>query len=95
LDESSARAAIDRAHRAKLLLGDELLSQAFADIEDALITAWRQSTSDRAPLREDAWRSLKLLEKLKAALEKHVRDGSVAERDLLEIETKRKRFGIV
>jgi hypothetical protein len=94
LNEAAAREAQDRAHRAKLLINDPLLAQAFADIEETLIASWRDSTSDRLPLREDAWRSLKLLEKLKGALEKHIRDGSVAERDLLELQ-KKKRFGIV
>lgn len=95
MDEATARETQHRAARAKAILTDPLVSGAFADIEQTLIAAWRDSASDRLPLREDAWRSLKLLGTLKGALEKHISDGKVAERDLLDIEKKRKRFGIV
>lgn len=75
----------DRALKAKTLLENELLVEGFEALELSLTEAWKKSKPGDTARREDAWRSLQLLELLKKALESHVRTGEFAEKQLLEI----------
>ena len=84
MDEHKRIAERERGARAKILLEDDLLDAAFIDIESALTKAWRDSSSGEVQRREDAWRSLRLLEKLRGTLEHHVNTGKLAEMELLK-----------
>lgn len=85
MNEGKLHEQKSRGARANALLQNELLVQAFEGLEITLVEAWKNSTPDQVQRREDAWRSLALLKKLKKSLESHVHNGSVAEKQLIEI----------
>ena len=89
MDEHKLLRERDRGKRAEILLKDELLIEAFAAVEAALLAKIKDSKAEQGALREDAWRSLKLLEKVNAALVSHIRSGKFAAADLDVIEKKR------
>ena len=93
-DESTALTERDMASCAKRLLGDPLLVAAFADIREGLLRAFEDSGPHDTTLREDAWRSVRLLDKIKKHIATHVETGKLAEAMLAEIEEKRKKMGI-
>lgn len=81
------RDPIERAEHAQRLLDDELLNEAFASVDQAIIDRWLDSSVKD----KDAHHELKLmhtlLKQVRGALTKALNDGKV------EIE-KRKRFGL-
>ena len=85
MDEHKLRRQEARGARAQELLKNELLVTAFESLESELSEAWRKTTPNESQRREDAWRSLKLLEKLKSGLERHVTTGKTAGKQLTEI----------
>lgn len=89
-DEGKLNLQRERGDRAKRLMEDPLLQEGFANIEAALIKAWKGSAADETLRREDAWRSLKLLEKLRTGLVVAMSDGQKAGAELLRIEAERK-----
>lgn len=81
IDEDKAQQQIYRAARAKALIEDETLVNAFAEVERGLIERWRNVTgpepADTAK-RERLWLSLFLIEQVKTALRKTIEDGKMA-----------------
>lgn len=82
MDEGKLRRAADRGTRAEALLKNELLQEAWAAIETALVAAWRESGPDDVVRREQAHMALKLLDKQKLHFEKIVRDGAHSQKEL-------------
>jgi hypothetical protein len=78
-----------RAEHAKRIVDDELVQAAFADIEAALIKAFRESGPSDAVIREDLWRVLDLQKKFRAIFTGHLRTGQVAIAEIAAIEKKR------
>lgn len=85
MDEGKLRQAADRGLRAKTLLENEMLQEAFSAIEAALLDEWKSTVAGEDQRREDAWRSFKLLGSLKGYLSKHVSNGSAAAKELVRI----------
>lgn len=85
MDEGKLRDQAERAERAKRLLEDELLNEAFAKLDTALMKAWKESPPSEPERREDAWRCVKLLEKLQGELNHIVYTGKDARKRLLEL----------
>ena len=79
-----------RGERAQRLLDDEMFQDIMSHIEGELTTAWKQTKADEIQRREDAWRSLRLLHKLKSGFRKIADDGHVAAQDILLEETRQK-----
>jgi len=74
----------DRGARAAALLENELLKESFEKIEAGIIEVWRNdSDSEDVQRREDAWRSLKLLDALKQSLKHVVTTGEFSAKELL------------
>ncbi len=73
------RRAIERAVRARAILEDELVAQAFAAIERRAHDGWAHSRPEDRELRERAYRELRALQAFKAEFEKLIRDGRLAE----------------
>lgn len=88
--EGKLRSQSERGRRAKALLENELLLDAFDSIEKALLQAWRESNASEIDGREDVWRSTQLLNNLRKALEQHVISGKTAGKELLQIQDKSK-----
>ena len=90
--EGKAHAALTRADRAKLILDDVLVQDAFTGIRDALMGDWKATGPDAAPRREDIWRSYALLELLENAFKRHIQGGVIARNELTAVQKKRKWF---
>jgi hypothetical protein len=83
--EDKLRMDQERGAKAKALLNNELLQEAFSSIEKALLSEWRQTAPDDNQRREDAWRSLKLLENLQSSLKRTVLTGEHSSKELLKM----------
>ena len=67
-----------RAEHAKRLLEDELLKEAFEEVERDIFTEWRTSSLGEYAERAHLFHTLKGLERLKARLQAILDDGIVA-----------------
>jgi hypothetical protein len=89
-EERELRANVHRAERARLILEDEMVVDAFDSIETALRDAIRESTLGQTQEREDAYRMMRLLDSFKGAFTKYLEDGKVADYRIAEIKDKRR-----
>ena len=87
-DEQKLIREQNRGIKAKELIENELLVDAFDDIKSSLVETWEASGPNDGPMREDAWRSLRLLKKLRGVLEGHVETGTLAAKQLLDVREK-------
>lgn len=85
MDEGKLRLAADKGLKAKALLENEILKEAFATIENALMQEWKETRSEDSLRREDAWRSYKLLNGLKSYLNRLVSTGEASTKELLQV----------
>ena len=85
MDEGKMRIAADKGLKARALLDNELLKEAFDTIESSLMAEWQQTRSEDALRREDAWRSYKLLCGLKSYLNRLVSTGEASTKELLQV----------
>ena len=69
---------ITKANHAKRLLEDELLKEAFAEVERDIFEEWRMSAPADHEARSNMFHTLKGLERLKARLQAILDDGLVA-----------------
>ena len=91
-DESKALIKRDRAHKAKQLMENELLKEAFEGVRVGLLNLIEETpiSSNVDSLRH----SLKLLKQIQVALQKHMEDGKVADKELEYIINRRKELGL-
>ncbi len=90
--------AITRGGRAKQLLGDELLAEAFKTLEDAYIAAWRATKPDATADREKLFIAVNMVGKVRDHLTSVASNGSIAQAELnklIENAERKKRFGII
>lgn len=80
LNEQKLTSDIYRAQRAKALLDDELLNEAFKSVRDDLMTTW--ATCELPEQRERIWVSVNVLDQIKAALITAVANGRVAQHEI-------------
>lgn len=90
MEEYKLRQQQERGVRAKHLLENELLNEAFEGIENDLMKAWQNSMASDELGREDVWRCYQLLKNLREALKRHVITGDGAGKELLHIQDKSK-----
>lgn len=98
MNEAKLHADFSRGARAQSLLENELLTEAFEQLEKAYVERWRASHIDDATGREKLFLAVNVVGKVKDHLLKIMSDGSLAktELDLLAKEADRKkRFGII
>lgn len=74
--------AISRGKRAKILMDDELLTEAFSLLEAAYVEAWRKSHSLDNAGREKLYVAVNIIGKVRQHLEHVAADGSLAEAEL-------------
>lgn len=84
-DEGKLRRQHDRGERAKQLMQNELLTEAFDEIEKAIMERFKESRADEKELREDAHRSIRLLSHIKGHLKHVMVTGEAARKELLNI----------
>lgn len=68
--------------QARLVLENEAFDRAFADIEQEHIEAWINAPARDVEGRENLWKTVKLLHKLRSTLEAAMTDGKLAKVDL-------------
>ena len=90
MTEEKLQSEVGRAQRAAALLRDDLLIAAFADIETAIVSKWKNS-ADTAE-RERLHLMLKLLANLHGVIDNHVTTGKMAASELANIEKRRSFF---
>jgi len=96
-DENKLIRDSGQAIRARQLLEDEMLVDAFKTLEDAYTLAWRSTTIDDNSAREKLFLAVNIVGKVRRHLESVVTNGKLAQAELAEIAAaaeRRKRFGI-
>jgi hypothetical protein len=90
--------AVAKGARAEALLDNELLSEAFADLESSYTSAWRATAIDDVTAREKLFLAINIVGKVRDHLAAIVTNGKLAQAELKEIAQaaeRRKRFGIL
>tara|TARA_R110002020_G_scaffold287099_1_gene502593 strand:- start:34158 stop:34403 length:246 start_codon:yes stop_codon:yes gene_type:complete len=65
--------AIQKAERAKIILADTLVVDAFSEMEEDIMDLWKNESS--TDLREELWYTLKGLERFKTKFAATISDG--------------------
>lgn len=93
-DEGKLRQQAERGERAKRLLENELLQEAFASVEKAIDDGWKGTSAHEKEQRENAYMMHRLLGNFREHIAQVVRTGDGAAKQLLRIEqeSKLKRF---
>ena len=97
-DENKLIRDTGRAIRARQLLEDEMLVEAFKMLEDAYTLGWRNTAIDNAAGREKLFLAVNIVGKVREHLGRAVIDGKLAQAELNEIAAtaaRKKRFGII
>ena len=97
-DENRLEQAAAKAIGARELLDNELLSEAFAALEENYTAAWRATTIDDVSGREKLFLAINVVGKVRDHLGAIVANGKLAQaelRDLAQVAERRKPFGIV
>lgn len=96
LDRLNQAAA--KAVRAQELLDNELLSEAFGELEDRYTAAWRATTIEDVGAREKLFLAINIVGKVRDHLAAIVTNGKLAQAELKELALtaeRRKRFGVM
>jgi len=67
-----------REARAKSLLSDELFNEAFTTLETDIKDTWYRTSLNDTEAREQAWLSLRLLERIRLHLTSIIESGDMA-----------------
>lgn len=97
INEDQLRKDTARATRAKQLLEDELINEAFAQLEADYLKKWRETTAPDAALREKYWLAVRVVGVVRDHLHNTVANGKLAEKELSDFEKlaePRRRFGL-
>ena len=83
MDEFKASIQQGKGSQAEALLNNALFQEIFAKLEADYLEAWRNKTSVKdVDARENYWRAIHVLAKVKDHLKQLISDGKVATRDL-------------
>lgn len=89
-DEGKLREQYERGERAKSVLNNELIQEAFEKIEKELDHAWKNSSADDEKGRYNAYLMYRLLQNLKQQFTHVVTTGEHAGTELLKLEERKK-----
>jgi hypothetical protein len=98
VSEDKLRNATIRASRAKALLDDDMLQEAFDSLDAAYVKAWRDSDPRDDDGRQRLWQAIQVLGKVRGHLVSVVNNGKLAQAEIDQLvadETRKKRFGII
>jgi hypothetical protein len=90
-DEFSLRRAADRAAKAKALIENETLAEAFTTLRAEYIKAWEATSPKDQDTRERLWIATTVLTKVRGHLQSVVDGGKVASALLADMEAQAKR----
>lgn len=92
------REDVERAVRAKVLLEDPLLIEAFDTLRKTYIEAWETTKARETDERERLWQALQIVGLAETHLRSVLSSGEVAQKEIDNLERmgeRRKVFGIV
>lgn len=92
IDQDKLAAATARANRAKALLDDPLLVEAFEALEREYIAAWRATQVRDNDARERLWQAVNVASKVRDHLKLAVSNGAVAQREIDLLADKQRPF---
>lgn len=98
MDEHKAIRDRSRALGAQSLLDNELLKEAFDQLEAEYMRTWRETNILNQVGREKLFLAVNVIGKVREHLKSIVDDGKIAEKDLMRLaqdEERKKRFGII
>lgn len=93
-DEIKLAQATARAARAKALLDDDLLKEAFDILDAAYVKKWRETSALDDAARHKLWQAVNVLGKVRDHLASAVTNGKVAQREIDELAERKKLLGI-
>lgn len=97
-DDPQVRMDAERGAHAERLLSDDILMEAFSTIESDYINAWKGTGARDTDARERLWQAYQIVGKVRSHLHTVAQRGSLARKELEEIETmgeRRKILGIL
>jgi hypothetical protein len=97
-DEDTLSQAASEGARARQLLENDLLAEAFKGLEESYTAAWRSTTIDDVAAREKLFLAINIVGKVRDHLTAIVTNGRLAEtelRQLAETAERKRRFGII
>ncbi|MGA2289864.1 hypothetical protein [Bradyrhizobium sp.] len=97
-DEDTLSQAASEGARARQLLENDLLAEAFKGLEESYTAAWRSTTIDDVAAREKLFLAISIVGKVRDHLTAIVTNGRLAEtelRQLAETAERKRRFGII
>ena len=97
-DEDTLSQAASEGARARQLLENDLLAEAFKGLEDSYTAAWRATVIDDVGGREKLFLAINIVGKVRDHLSAIVTNGRLAEtelRQLAETAERKRRFGII
>ena len=98
VDEHKLLRDADRAARAITLLENDLLQEAFANLESAYIASWRETNPLDTTAREKLYLAVNVVGKVRDHLTSIVSNGKLAAAELkalAETAERKKRFGVI
>ena len=98
IDEDELSRAAAKGNRARNLLDNDLLTEAFKGLEDSYTAAWRATTIDDVSAREKLFLAINIVGKVRDHLTSVVNNGKLAAaelKELAQVAERKKRFGIV
>lgn len=84
-----------RGAQALALINDELLNEAFDVIEAKCMKEWMETRVKDSQPREDAWRMMQVILKVKEHLNVVLAEGKLADRKITDINSKTRILGLV
>jgi len=98
IDEDELSRAAAKGNRARNLLDNDLLAEAFKGLEDSYTAAWRATTIDDVSAREKLFLAINIVGKVRDHLTSVVNNGKLAAAELkalAETAERKKRFGVI
>ena len=92
-DELNLHRDKDHGAQAEALLANHLLTEAFAALDAEYVKAWRLTHINDVNARERLFQAVQIVAKIKDRLGKMLNNGKLAQRELDDLEARRKRFG--
>ena len=88
MNEGKVRGSMERGEKAAALLRNELLQEAFSQLETDFIQAWKASSVEDSQNRERLYMFCQNLSALRGYLEGVVTDGKLAKAQLDELQNR-------
>jgi hypothetical protein len=94
-DEYKLNAQAARGEQAKSLYEHPFIKDAFAAVEDQILSAWKESRADEKEQRDNAYLMLRLLQNFRQQFVAAIASGEASQKELLRIRDQSKLRRII